>query len=80
MKVRFSFFPNERQKKTPALVLNRSLVNLEPYNFSLCLLFRNILRKNGSAVDAAIAVLLCVGAVNPQSSGIGGGFLMLYYN
>ncbi|KFM77984.1 Gamma-glutamyltranspeptidase 1, partial [Stegodyphus mimosarum] len=40
---------------------------------------KNILAKNGSAVDAAIAVLLCMGVVNPESQGLGGGFLMLIY-
>ncbi|KAG8177919.1 hypothetical protein JTE90_015354 [Oedothorax gibbosus] len=41
---------------------------------------RDILAKNGSVVDAVIAVLLCMGVVNPQSCGLGGGFLMMYYN
>ncbi|XP_076333041.1 scoloptoxin SSD14-like isoform X4 [Tachypleus tridentatus] len=40
---------------------------------------KSILKKNGSVVDAAIATLLCMGVVNPQSMGLGGGFIMLIY-
>lgn len=39
----------------------------------------NILRKNGTAADAAIATLFCEGISCPQSMGLGGGFFLTIY-
>ena len=39
-----------------------------------------MLKRGGSAVDAAIAVQAMLSLVEPQSSGVGGGAFMTYYD
>ncbi|MCW8092454.1 gamma-glutamyltransferase [Alteromonas ponticola] len=41
---------------------------------------RNIIEKGGSAIDAAVAVQAMLTLVEPQSSGIGGGAFILYWD
>lgn len=40
----------------------------------------DVLKRGGSAVDAAIAVQAMLSLVEPQSSGVGGGAFMTYYD
>ena len=41
---------------------------------------RQVLKSGGSAADAAVAVQAVLGLVEPQSSGIGGGAFMVFYD
>lgn len=36
--------------------------------------------NGGNVVDAAIATMICDGALRPHQMGVGGGFLMSIYN
>jgi len=40
---------------------------------------KNVMMLGGNAIDSAIATMYCNGVVNPQSMGIGGGFIMTIY-
>ena len=41
---------------------------------------RKVLVRGGSAIDAAVAVQAVLGLVEPQSSGLGGGAFLLYFD
>ena len=43
-------------------------------------IFRDVLKEGGTAVDGAIAALVCNGAVHSHSMGLGGGFFMTIFN
>ena len=40
---------------------------------------RDILQKNGTAVDSAVAAMFCIGVYNMHSAGVGGGGFMVVY-
>ena len=41
---------------------------------------KQILSEGGNAMDAAVTAVLCLGVLNPASSGLGGGCFILNYN
>ena len=47
---------------------------------NLGLICREVLAAGGNAVDAAIAVMLCMGVTIPESMGLGGGCMFVLYN
>jgi gamma-glutamyltranspeptidase/glutathione hydrolase/leukotriene-C4 hydrolase len=49
-------------------------------NYECSKIGREILEKNGTTMDAALAAAICNGVMNGHSMGIGGGCTMLIYS
>jgi gamma-glutamyltranspeptidase/glutathione hydrolase/leukotriene-C4 hydrolase len=68
-----------RAKKPPRLTASFARAAVVVDGAPCAAIGRSILEDGGTAVDAAVAALFCNGAYNPQSMGLGGGFLMTVY-
>ncbi|MBP7064246.1 gamma-glutamyltransferase [Ferrovibrio sp.] len=66
-----------RQDKAEALATRQMVVAAHPLAAEAGLA---MLRQGGTALDAAVAVQMMLTLVEPQSSGIGGGALLLYWD
>ncbi len=65
------------QGRAPVTAKSQMVASANPYATDAGL---DILRLGGNAVDAAITVQLVLTLVEPQSSGIGGGAFLLYWD
>ena len=76
--------PATSQAPATAPVAERKAATAEPFVIAANPLAAqaglNVLKRGGSAVDAAIAVQAMLSLVEPQSSGVGGGAFMTYYD
>ena len=61
----------------PAVSRNWMVVTANPYASDVG---ANILRRGGTAADALVAVQAVLGLVEPQSSGMGGGGFLIWYD
>jgi gamma-glutamyltranspeptidase / glutathione hydrolase len=66
-----------REEKQPVSAAQYMVVAANPLASDAGL---EILRAGGSAVDAAIAVQMVLGLVEPQSSGLGGGAFLMHWS
>ena len=66
-----------REEKVAVVAARQMVVAANPYASDAGL---EILRAGGTAVDAAVAVQMVLGLVEPQSSGIGGGAFLLHWS
>jgi gamma-glutamyltranspeptidase / glutathione hydrolase len=67
----------DREEKAAVVARHHMVVAANPLASDAGL---EILRAGGSAVDAAVAVQMVLGLVEPQSSGIGGGAFLLHWS
>lgn len=65
------------QPQAPSLARGPFVAAANPYAVEAGMA---VLRRGGSAVDAAVAVQAVLGLVEPQSSGLGGGAFMMHYD
>ena len=61
----------------PVVARNWMIVTANPYASDVG---ANILRRGGTAADALVAVQAVLGLVEPQSSGMGGGGFLIWYD
>ena len=72
--------PQPAASKPPALAAAKSGAMVAAANPMAVEAGLKVLRAGGTAVDAAVAVQAVLGLVEPQSSGLGGGAFMTFYD